>query len=272
MLESILNPNAVEKRPYEMFFLAVAVGFVATLLALMIGRGTEVSHLLIAFICISVAPLIVNVLTMEEERDEDVTPTGLLGLLPRHKEVIEIYGYLFLGLIVSISLIYAFLPADVAASTFDSQASEISIIQGMATGRAINSCDFMCLAANNLGVLGLTLLFSVIFGAGALYVIAWNASIVGVLIGMIARTTAATSGQSIIGAYLIALPISLLRLFPHGIFEVGAYFMAGISGGILSAAVVRGQLSNKRVLQDVAIIAVLSVLMIVIGAVIESSY
>jgi len=127
-------------------------------------------------------------------------------------------------------------------------------------------CDFMCLFQNNLIVLALVLVFSFVFGAGAIYIITWNATIVGVLIGTIARS----GGGNVIVNYLIALPMSLLSLLPHGIFEIGAYFFGGLAGGMLSAALVRGKLPKKSVIKDVFTIFLIAVVLVAIGALVES--
>ena len=45
-------------------------------------------------------------------------------------------------------------------------------------------------------------------------------------------------------SYLIALPCSLLSLLPHGIFEISAYFLAGLAGGILSTVSISNRMPS----------------------------
>ncbi|MBN3037182.1 MAG: stage II sporulation protein M [Candidatus Diapherotrites archaeon] len=264
MIESLLRPDVVKKRPYEMFFLAVVIGIVAVWTATLVGGPAEVGHLGVAFACIAMTPILVRIFQMEEEKDEHEFRGSFVV---RHGAAIEAYGYYFVGLIVSISLVYALLPASSAQTMFEPQVHELTVIQSMSTGRVASTCGFFCLLENNLGVLALTILFSFVFGAGAIYILTWNASIVGVLIGMMTKNA---GGTSMITDYLIALPTSLIALMPHGIFEIGAYLFGGLAGGMLSACMIRGHLPKKEVIRDIATIALFSILLVAIGAVIEA--
>ena len=89
------------------------------------------------------------------------------------------------------------------------------------------------------------------------------------LIGNIAKSQASYWGNSII-SYIVALPSSLIVLFPHGLFEVGAYFLGGLSGGILSVAIMQGRWDNKETMLDVAGTFMLGIAFVVIGALIEA--
>jgi len=97
MLESLINPESVERRPYEMFFLAAIIVIVATGMAHLITGGTETSYLIIAFTCIGSAPLMVHVLQLEEKEDEVYENESEFHLLHRHGDVLEVYAYYFLG-------------------------------------------------------------------------------------------------------------------------------------------------------------------------------
>jgi uncharacterized membrane protein SpoIIM required for sporulation len=264
MLESLLSPEKAEKRPYMMLFYAIALALVATGMALVVS-GNNAGYLVIAFICIGAAPMMVRLIMIEEEEDEEVKGPEI-GLLARHGDLFAVYGFYFIGIIAAISLVYVLLPPALEQPTFGPQLTELNAIKALATGHATSNCGFACLLTNNLTVLALELLFSFIFGAGAAYIITWNASIVGVLIGVTAKTA---PGNPVLN-YLVALPISLVKLFPHGFFEIGAYFFGGIAGGMLSALVIKGHWKNKTVIKDILTIVAIAVVMIVIGAVIES--
>ena len=90
MIESIIKAEVIEKHPYEMLFLAVLIIIISSGLALTIGRGGEVSHLVIAFACIAAAPLMVHALNIEEEKDCMVKEPSLLK---RHNQMLQVYGY-----------------------------------------------------------------------------------------------------------------------------------------------------------------------------------
>ncbi len=266
MLESILDPLTAKKRPYEMFFLAIAICIVSVALAVGIKGVSDVGFLSIAFMCIGAAPLMVRVLRIEEREDEEEKES----FFQRHKDIIEIYGYYFIGVVVAVSLLFFLLPPNVSNTIFSSQVAEVKTIRGSYTGRATGTCGFTCLAQNNLTVVGFALLFSFLFGAGAVFIISWNASIIGVLIGVTARAQASAHGA--ITSYLMALMTFMLKLTPHGAFEIGGYFLAGMSGGILSAYFTVGHGGKKEnVFRDVIALFVLSLVCIFLSAFIEAS-
>jgi len=82
------------------------------------------------------------------------------------------------------------------------------------------------------------LVFSFIYGAGAVFLIGWNASVLGVLIGKDIVGYAATHGGP---TALYIASCRMLGLFPHGLFESLGYFAGAISGGIIGVAI-----SKKR--------------------------
>jgi uncharacterized membrane protein SpoIIM required for sporulation len=109
--------------------------------------------------------------------------------------------------------------------------------------------------------------------------ISWNATIIGVLIAKIAENPTAFGAfelakGNILLNYFVALPFTLLRLLPHGIFEFGGYFFGAVAGGILSVAIIREKIRQGRfmpVLKDSLIYLGISVALIAIGALIEVS-
>ena len=273
MLESLLEAERAEKSPWKVMFLAIAIGAVAIALAAIIGGGNESGHLVVAFACIAAAPLMVRVIHIEERADtQPWFSKSEIGLLMRHGDMFAVYTFYFIGIIVIASLFFTLFPADVMGQVFASQVKELGAINALrGTGHVVSACGFACIIENNLGVLGLVMLFSFMFGAGAVYIITWNASVVGVLVGTIARQHAASNGGSLTLAYLVALPYSLISIFPHGVFEIGGYFFGGLASGMLGAAMLRNDYKNRTVMKDLTIIVVLAVIFVVIGAAIESS-
>ncbi len=273
MLESLLEAEKAEKSPWKMLFLAIAIGAVSIALSAIIGSGQESGHLVVAFACIAAAPLLVRIIQIEEHEDtEPWLAKSEVGLLVRHGDMFAVFGFYFIGFIIITSLFFTVFPSEIMTEVFSSQVTELEAIQGLrTTGQVTNACGFMCLVENNIGVLVLVMLFSFVFGAGAIYIITWNASVVGVLIGMIAREQAANTGSPLIVAYLMALPYSLISLFPHGIFEIGSYFLGGLAAGMLSAAVIRKDYKNKRVLKDIFTVTLIAIVFVIIGAAIEAA-
>jgi uncharacterized membrane protein SpoIIM required for sporulation len=110
------------------------------------------------------------------------------------------------------------------------------------------------LFTNNFSVLLLLFMFSLVLGAGSVWLISWNASVIGVLIG-----------------YRLD-PFILVKILPHGILEFGGYFLGAVAGGILSAAIIQERIKTeyKRVILDSLVYFGISTLMILLGALLES--
>jgi uncharacterized membrane protein SpoIIM required for sporulation len=105
-----------------------------------------------------------------------------------------------------------------------------------------------------------TLIFSLIFGAGAIFVLAWNASVISAAIGIFTRYN------------LSEIPLGLLRYMIHGFPEIAAYFITALAGGILGVGVIRHGISNKKfihILLNVIILITSALVILIIAAVIE---
>ncbi len=68
------------------------------------------------------------------------------------------------------------------------------------------------------------------------------------------------------------LSIGVAKYITHGVFEIVAYFVAALAGGILSIAVIRHEWKTpefKKIILDSIDIIAISVLLIAIAAVVE---
>ena len=107
------------------------------------------------------------------------------------------------------------------------------------------------------------LAFSLIFGAGAIFIIAWNASIISTVISYSIK-------------YRIThLPSGLLRFMVHGLPEIAGYFVAAMAGGMMSLALssfIRKNLSKDnllKVMQRALYLIIIAIILLVIAALIE---
>jgi len=64
--------------------------------------------------------------------------------------------------------------------------------------------------ANNLKVLVVCLIASLVYGAGAIFIITWNASVWGVVFALIAKNSALAAGQNPYAAFALMLVLSFL--------------------------------------------------------------
>lgn len=274
MIESLIDPSIMEEKPWKAFTAGFIFTFAAILFAGNIGAPSQYGHgvgyLVIAFISVAAAPFFVHIFKIEEKKQGNI--------LRRHGKVIKIYAWFFLSVVMASSLFCVVAP-NTSARVFSDQLIELQnsrIIpaSGMATRGGL---DFMTILVNNMIVLGLAILLSFVLGAGAVFLISWNASIIGVLIGEIAEHPeffgVTGLGNNIFLNYFVALPLTLLTLLPHGIFEIGAYFLGAVAGGILSAAIIQERYQTwehyKPIIDDVMVYAAMSFILVFIGAIIE---
>jgi len=109
-------------------------------------------------------------------------------------------------------------------------------------------------------VLIFTILFSLAFGAGAIFILVWNATVIAAAIGIFAQQNISN------------LPFGILRYMIHGIPEISAYFAGALAGGIISVAVIRRDLHNGRqwgILQDSLILVLIAIGILVVSALME---
>ena len=100
-----------------------------------------------------------------------------------------------------------------------------------------------------------------------MFILTWNASVIGVAVGNFAKTNLSQSYS-----YFVTVPLGLFRYMTHGVFEIASYFAAGLAGGIISIAVIRHNFGTKQfehVLLDSVDLILVAVLLLFIAALVE---
>ncbi len=257
VLEKLVTIRQAVKHPLWMFVIGALVSVISLFISFLvfptsIGLFTSI---LVTFI---MTPFMVNLLTYESFMTElEIKKKIMQNFFQRHWDMLLVYTAFFSGMIVALSLTFIFLPEETVEKLFQDQINEIKLIRGS----FLSASTFLKITINNIGVLLLALLFAFIFGSGAIFILSWNASVLSAAIGLTAKSIGGVSG----------IPVALVTYLPHGIFEIGAYFLAGIAGGILSALVMRRktELFGVMVKDSIKVIA-LAVVLLIIGSVIES--
>ncbi len=269
VLELLMNPRRAERTPWEMFF----VGFVYAIIGLLLAVWIFPEHagLVMVFLTTLACTYLVQGTLRREEAKDEVSKKDFL--LKEHRNALTYLVFLFIGFVVAFSLLYIFLPATIVESVFDIQIRTIGAINSSF------SADTLFLSKiffNNIKVLFFCVLFAFFYGAGAVFILAWNASIVGAAIGTFVRTGLAEIAQEtgLIGVshYLSIFSLGLLRYMTHGVFEILAYFTAALGAGIISIAVVRHNFGSKsfmKVVSDSSYLILLSVVILFLAALIE---
>ena len=274
VLESLFNPFIVKKKPWEMFL----AGFIYTLvgLALSLFVFKEVASILLVFlIVIAILPMFYTTLKTEEELD--LHSDQEWRLLREHGKVITFLLFMFLGITAALVLSYTFLPEKTTNIIFHLQEKAItnvnSNLRGAITGGTTQFDFFIKILVNNLKVLFFCLVFSLLYGTGAIFILTWNASVIATAMGNLFKNELAQISSLVgfpyLSAYFSAATMSFFRYMTHGILEITAYFIIALAGGILSVAIVRHNLENERVLIDTLDLIFISLGILVIAGVVE---
>lgn len=262
VLESILNPRNAEDKPLHVFIIAFAYSIISTLLAKQLFPG-QASMLAVALITIIFVPFFQKLFEIEEEI-EDEAARGMKGnLLSRHKKIIFVFSAFFMGVSLAIVTSYAVLPKDIFSL-------QLETLKGF-SGEVTKHGSFDTFFINNSQVMVLMFLLSTMFGAGAIFILAWNASVIGVYLGLLAQSLSSKLGTA---AYIYGVPVGLGSLALHGIPEILAYFIAGLAGGILSVGFIRESMISrefKTIVKDSVTLLVIAEFLIVLAAFIEAA-
>lgn len=274
VLESILNPLKAEKKPWEMLFIGALYSSVAILLSLWIFQD-QASLVMVFLTVMACIPIVYN--TMKLEEGKDITISRERTLLKEHNKALVFLMFLFLGITISSVLWYVVLPEKTSNLLFDRQTSTISDINNQISGNLIHQLGiFSKILFNNVRVLAFSILFAFVYGAGAIFILTWNATVIGTAIGNFIRSGlssySASFGFDKIGGYFQVISLGLARYAIHGIPEILAYFYGGLAGGIISVAIIRHHYSSTKfshILHDAADLLLISLAFLVLAAALE---
>ncbi len=277
MLEMLINPKKAEKHPWEMFFVGVFYASLSVALVHWIFSQDAVLSkssgvLVVLFTVMFSMPFIYYTLKLEESK---ITKNrGSIQLLKDHRNAIYAFMFLFVGFTVAFFAWYSILP------TTDSFRTQIEVYCQINRPSSFNECvsqygikdaptivpflsnkeRLFLIFTNNMYVLLFTLVFSLVFGGGVIFILAWNATVIGAAMGIFTDYK--------IGSLLIGF----VRFFIHGIFEIASYFMIALAGGMVSIAVINHETGTSKfwdVLQDSLNLIILAIVVLFLAALIE---
>jgi len=277
MLEMLINPKKAERHPWEMFFIGAFYASIAVILVSWVFSGDAVlvkrsGMLVVLFTVLFSLPFMYFTLKYEEGR---ISPgRGSIQLLKDHRRAIYAFLWLFVGFTIAFAFWYTVLPTTESFRTqietycmvnrptnFDSCVQQYGIKDSAAvTPFLTNKERLFLIFTNNMYVLLFTLIFSLLVGAGAIFVLAWNSTVIGAAMGIFTDYR------------LIDLPLGFVRFFIHGIFEIGAYFIVALAGGMVSMAVINHEAGTEKfwnVLQDSLNLIIAAVVVLFLAAIVE---
>ncbi|MEM5832410.1 MAG: stage II sporulation protein M [Candidatus Aenigmatarchaeota archaeon] len=254
VLESLIKVKEGIKSPIQIFLASGIITLFSFIISVIIFKK-DVGLYSVFLITIGLTPLTskLNLIAFKISRKNK--ENSITSIFSFYREIILAYAAIFCGITLVLSILYLILPVEIAERTFQTQINEIKAIRGY----FYFGGTFQTILFNNLGVLLVCFIFSFVYGAGAIFILTWNASILSTAIGMTAK--------AIGGIY--ALPIAVMVYFPHGSLEILAYFLGAIAGGIASNTLIRNKL-GKVIVWDIAFLLSLAVLLLLIGATIET--
>lgn len=267
MLESFISLERIEKSPYVMFGWAFVLSSIAFFLSTKVSFKFTISSVAInlsglfsvIFILLPAAYLLTALIKSEEDMAErDIEKKYKKGFWKRNERDVLIFLFFFFGVAFSFAFWSFFLQPDF----FQIQKIEIGRIvggTGAISGIAVGEISFKDILYNNVGVMILSFIFSLLFGAGVAFIIVWNASLLGVRIAQLSTS-------------LYDIPAKTLPFLPHGIFEITAFVLAGLSGGIISSAIIKERHKTgvfQKILLDAVILFLLASVCVAVGAWIE---
>jgi len=248
VLESILSPIKAETHPKILFFHGMVYASLALFLSIWIFES-HASLVMVFLTSMAAIPLIYSIIKVEEKKD--LSDLNEKNLLKEHAKALKVFIYYFLGATIAYAFWYVVLPSNMLNALFNVQTSTIAGIRSSVTGNAYSLTQiFFDILSNNLKVLIFCVLFSFIYGIGAVFILTWNASVIGVAIGDTIRSGLLQIGDGLklttSHHYASVISYGLLRYSLHGILEILAYFVAGLAGGIVSTAVIRHDFGTKK--------------------------
>lgn len=258
-----------------MFVAGFVYSIVGLILSYLVFR--EIAGILMVFLIVMAAlPMLYS--TIQNEEELDLHSERESKLLKEHTKVLLFLIFLFLGITAALVLSYIFLPQPIVSSIFSLQEKAIfnvnQNIQGHIITGGVTKFDFFIkIFINNIKVLFFCLIFSLLYGVGAIFILTWNASVIATAMGNLVKTelakTASLAGLPFVSAYFGATALSFFRYMTHGLFEIAAYFVIGLAGGIISIAIIKHNLQEDKVLIDALDLIFISFGLLVIAAVIE---
>jgi len=275
MLESLIKPKEAERGPWKMFFIGLVYASLSLLLVHWFFPNDPLSNgmTVVAFCVMFSLPFMYYMIKREEKQDEEIE--GLHHVWKVHGDAIYAFMWLFLGFVVAFSFWHILLQNS-SLLNFQIQTYckinspgnvekcvELYTIQGKATeltAASSKSLRFFAILENNVFVMIFTLIFSLLFGAGAIFVLIWNASVIAAAIGIFTQYQ------------LSEIPAGLARYMIHGFPEIAAYFITALAGGIFGVGAIRNGIKNKKfvhVLENAVILLFIAIVILIIAAFIE---
>lgn len=258
MLENLFFKEEKETNYPFLFLISFSISIIAFVLSKYVLKFYQ-GLLTVFIISLGLAYPLIKFLKEEIDEEEYIAKKKKeTFLLKRHEKEVGIYLSVFLGVMFAFSLSFYFLPK----GFFASQLTTIEKMLGISiiTGKAAGGLSFNEILVNNLRIFSLTFLLSFFISAGMIFILVWNASVLGVFLGYKSSS-------------MFEIPIYTFSYLPHGLIEIAAYILAGISGLILSTQFEKIKKEDSEttfnIVKDVGSLMAIGIGLVFLGALIE---
>lgn len=273
VLESLFSARKIESKPIDMLILSIAVSFASVALAYLVfpEYAGIVFPLLIT---VGMAPIFNRIFSYEEREERKAGKESFLkctkienfrhaknlkDFCARHEEIILLFSLFFVGVFISIFFIALVLPEEFSAM-IKPQLDAIASVKP-ATGAAVSNAPLDAILFNNIKIIILSFVASVVFGVGSIWILAWNASVLGVYFASFLKKE-----------MFYQFAAGSADLLPHVPLEFLAFFLGGIAGGFISVAIVKERRNKKaflHVFKESMLLLALAIAVVFIAAFLE---
>jgi uncharacterized membrane protein SpoIIM required for sporulation len=285
VVERIFQIKEIRTKPYLISVVAFIFVCISVILATM-AHQPPMGFFIIALAVMPAIPFFMRMIISEEKGEEifiaficSIPPQKFekgkkQGLVSLYNNLIKLYMYFFLGSVIGFAFTASIMPQVSSTLVFSDIRNLFSSVSPTV------DASFQGIFLHNLYLMLIMMFFSLVYSIGAIFLLVLNAAVIGLFLeteirakllelsslGMFAYPAAFISGSA----------VGILKLLPHGICEFSGFFIASVAGGIISVAIERKAYERRAVLKiilrDVAKLLLLAILLLAIGAFIESSY
>ena len=263
MFEQLYKEEWLEAKGRLAFLLGIAYSIMGIFSAMVLFPD-DPGLASVAFTSLLLVPSLHQLFSLEANKMAGEARFSIARLLWDHWDIFVIYLFLFLGALLAFGFFAAMWPPVATSAIFTPQTKATMALGSAYGGRSAVMFEYL---SNNARVLLISLVTSFFYGAGAIFIIIWNASAWGVFFGIQARQSAHAIHPVVQFLYSIVL------VSPHLILEAGSYFAAAMAGGIISKAAIREKfLSSRfsRVVQDGLYLFLFAIAFVIAAAYIEA--
>jgi len=279
MLEVIVYPKEARRRPWEMIFVGLLYSSLSFLIVNWIfAQDVVLSRysglLVVMFSVLFSITFIYYSIRLDERRN--IKDDSEIKAIYDDWKILSMFLYLFVGFIIGFTFWQVIIPSHI---NFNSQIETYCVLnnplqyENCLDNYKINETiqdietkpqgNFFSIFSNNVYVAIFTLVFALVFGAGVIFLISWNASVVSSVIALSIKYK------------LSNLPLGLTRFLVHGIPEIAGYFIVAMAGGMTSIAIsnyLRKKISKDnllKIIQRSSYLLIIGIIVLAIASLIE---